>query len=737
MALPPTDMVINFRTIGGVIGRRYEVAAYLAVATVVTAFWYRGALLVWGDDATWPFTTARSLTYFHLLGPDLGGPDGRKFPFILPWGALLAFWHALDLPYDLTALQPLVIVALLACSGISMDALIRRVFPSVSRIAAFSGGLVYAFNLYAMTTIWSAMSFLVLEYSLLPFVVLAWISALTRLSFARAIGAALVWLLALTPAYVTTPVATTDSLLFAAVAFAYLIANRNRRLRTVAVSFVIYGGWLLGSLFWLVPLVKSTSAISATGHAAGDPSLLLALNSAPFWDALRLGGYWGVTTDYLGAPYFSWRYYYEHVGLLAASSIPILAAGGIVALWRRGRAERAAGWFALGLAIIALFLITGTHAPFGGLKATAVDRLQLAGPFRSVYQRFGGYLALAYAPLVACGVDGLRRLGGRRQAVSLMLAAGVLVAVLPTWPMWNGTMLNRSGLNAARRLRPPPSYSSVARIINRTRGDFDVLTLPFGGSLGISSLNWHGNGGNDVPTLGYHGIEPLQLMTQKGVLTSDATAPYLRAWASSVVNADTTMETALRLLNARYILVHLDSDAPVLRAQGAWIGTAATYVLQSLAVLPSLSVLLTSPDLRLYTVTDWKPFRVFTVPGSSLAAPVQRRHPQAIKYTEHGQGTFVVDTSRIPKGGLVVLNRPYDPRWEADGEQPLRIAPGLNAFRSSGRPTMTISYGPEHQVRIALLTLPVAITLLVAGFVVLTLRERRARLPARSRATRT
>jgi hypothetical protein len=719
-------MVENFRTIGGALERRYEAVAYLAIACVVTALWYRGASLVWGDDANWPFTSSRSSAYFHLLGQNLGGPDGRKFPFLLPWGVLLAAWHALHLPYDLRVLQPLVIVGLLACSGLSMHTLIRRVFPSVSRFAAFSGGLVYAFNLYAMTTIWSAMSFLVLEYALLPFVVVAWIAALSRLSFANAVGAALVWLVALTPAYVTTPVATTDSLLFAAIGLAYLMANRGHRLRTVAVGAVLYGSWLVGSLFWLVPVAKAVSAISATGHAAGDPRALLALNSAPLLDALRLGGYWGVTTDFLGAPYFAWRSYYEGIGLWTALSIPIVASIG--AFWLRGRVrgEKVAWWFALGLAVIGLFLITGTHAPLGGLKASAVDDLHLAGPFRSVYQRFGGYLALAYAPLVACGIDALRRLGGRRLGLALGLVATVFVAVLPAWPMWSGSMMDRSGLNAARRIRPPASYASAAAIINRTPGDFDVLTLPFGGNLGGVFLTWHEARAARLPTLGYQGIEPLQLMTHKGVLTSDPTAPYLQSWASSIVRGDSNMKASLRLLNARYILVHLDSNGTVLRAESSWIGTAVrSRVQRSLTALPHLSVPLTTSALRLYSVPDWKPFRVFTVPDTAVGSPVQDRNPQAVHYNERGPGTFVVDTSRIPKGNLVVLNRPYDSRWRADGAPPIRIAPGLNAFRNDGRSTMTITYGPERQVRIALVTLPLALTLLIALFVVLKLRESR------------
>ena len=98
----------------------------------MTALWYRHAPLVWGDDATFPFTSARASQYFHLLDQGLGGPDGRKFPFLLPIGLLFGAWHAMHLPYRLAVVQPLLIVGLLFAST-NVDAHAAQADPAVDQ----------------------------------------------------------------------------------------------------------------------------------------------------------------------------------------------------------------------------------------------------------------------------------------------------------------------------------------------------------------------------------------------------------------------------------------------------------------------------------------------------------------------------------------------------------------------------------------------------------------------------
>jgi hypothetical protein len=744
-ARPATTATATTRPLVLLLRRHIAIPIYLLLSSIAVMSWYAGAKLAWGDDATHPLALSRISTYFHLLGPDLGGPDGRKFPFLLPLGGLLELWRVLHLPYDLTVVQPIVVVLILAGSASSMYVLVRVILPSLPRLAAFGAGLFYAFNLYTTVTIWSSMAYLAIHYALLPLVVVAWVAALRRATVSAGVAAGLAWALALTPAYITTPVAVTDTTLFVTLGLALVARSPGARVRTFMTGATTYAVWLALSLFWLIPLVISTSSVSASGSVAGDPTVLFGENSARLLDALRLGGYWGITSTYVGYPYFAWARYYSTIGLAAGTVVPVLAACGVVALiyGRRngGRGtlfafathERQALAFSLGVTVAALFLITGTHAPLGSFKSWAVSELNLNGPFRSVYQRFGVYLALGYSPLIATGLGAIQALTGRIVGLKVagyvaVSAATVAVAVVPAWPMWTGKLMDSSGYAPARRVTVPNDYYRVAKIINQTPGDFDVLTLPFGG-LGITSLHW------DTTNLGfydrgvsrgYKGLEPLALMTGKGILTSDGTAPYIFDWAKAVVKGRRSdISRALELLNARYVVLHLDENIPYLQGSGKWTGLAIRKVGGRLDRLPNLRLVFASYTLRVYAVLNWHPFRVFALahggPGT-VDALTGRLRP--LRYQEHGYGRYAVDSSQLRKNEVLVVNRPYDARWRANGRPPIRVAPGLTGFEPSRTTSLAVSFPPEHRVRTSLLLLPVTLALAVLALLATVLLRR-------------
>jgi hypothetical protein len=420
----------------------------------------------------------------------------------------------------------------------------------------------------------------------------------------------------------------------------------------------------------------------------------------------------------MGYPYFAWAGYYERIGLAAATAIPVAAAVGSVA-WlvgsrsrRRGtllaleRDEQRVLLFALGLVLVALFLITGTHAPLGGFKGYVVSRLHLEGPFRSVYQRFGVYLALGYGPLVGAGIGALQVAAGRVGRLHaagriVALAAIVLIAVVPAWPMWSGRIMDSSGFSPARRVTVPGDYQRVAGLLDATPGDFDALTLPFGG-FGPITLHWgltnRGFYDRSV-SRGYNGIEPLRLMTDKGILTSDGTSPYTFDWAAMVVKTTHDVAGAIRLLNARYIVLHLDENTQYLSDSGTWTGLAIRQTAGRLDQLHNLRLVFASNTLRVYAVLDWRPFRLFAVKeiGRRPVAEVTPRDIRPLHYKQDGYGRFVVDTGQLRPRELLVINRPFDARWRAGELQPFQVSPGLTAFNPKHKGQLVVSFGPYYR----------------------------------------
>ena len=475
------------------------------------------------------------------------------------------------------------------------------------------------------------------------------------------------WLVALTPAYVTTPVAATDSALFGGVALVVVAANRGYRLRTAGAAVALYCAWLAGSLFWLLPLLESTSAVSATGLAAGDPVHLFGLNSVRLVDAVRLAGYWGVTTSFAGAPYFAWKGYYTDVALWSAIAIPVLVVLGAAFASTRRLAtglrlqhdERIAAAFLVAVELVSLFLITGDPRPLGGLKATVVRDLDLAGPFRSVYQPMRGYLALACAALAAVGLDVLarswrrfRRGGAAGQA--LAWSAIALAVVVPCWPNVQRLDARRVGKQPGKAHRAAEELLAGCLADQRNAGRLrracsttrrkrrrDRARV---GRLDRASRR------SAQPGRGLPGVEPLELMLAKGVIVNDATAPYLFDWAQSIAHADRNMTNALHLLNLGYIVLHLDENLPFY-----WKGLApgrepisAPWRDASTSV-ETFSLVYASSSLRVYRVLDWRPFRVFSVPRGSTDPLLEARDLQPVPYDLGDQGTRSPWTPRRPR----------------------------------------------------------------------------------------
>lgn len=724
----------------------------LLCASVAVTLWYGDQELVWGVDATHPMNLSEVSRYFHIPDAGLGAPDTRKLPFILPAASLLALWSILGLPYDLEVVQPLVIVGLLVFAGWSSYFLVRTLFPAFGKLAALGGGLLYMFNLYSLTMLWSTMSYLSFHYAFLPVVVTAWLLALTREgSLWLAPPVAALWALTLTPAYIATPVAVTDLALF--VSILLYAALHTRRIRGVFLRGALIGGtWLTLNLFWILPFIAFAGAEYARGLSSGDPLELFALNSAPFDEAVGLGGYWGIADTYAGSLYFPWSPYFASFGATAALAIPLVALIGLLGVARSRRLLRRGGrltrsrepvfphfTFFVILLIAALILMTGVHEPLGGLKQWIFGRSGFAGPFRSVYQRFGGYTALAYVPVVAAGIWVLGRVVrerlGQVAGVAAAGAAIVATAVVPALPMWTGSAFDRSGINPSRRITVPADYDQFTSIIEATPGDFTVVSVPYGDDLGIIALRW--KQGNE----GYLGVDPLRLLMRKPVVSSDPAAPYLKGLVQDVALGGARAIAALRFMNARFIVIHNDAHIDYLASRQQWIGLDVDAIDDRIEALPGMKTIYASESLRAYLWTDWQPSRFFGLPvaepeprrpnlGSdsrellephALSSKVRRR---SLPYRVDDVGRYIVDTRSLQANELLVMNQPYDESWRADGAMPVRVDPGLNGFSVGHHRNVVVSHSLDERFPLLLAVVPAAL-LACAGSLCIGLLGRR------------
>lgn len=701
-------------------GRFFPFAVIAVAAAVTVALWYRGQPLLWGIDATGPLTLDDISQYFRLTDLASGAPDARKLAFVLPIALVLRAWHLVGLPYSAPVVQPVLVFALLAGGASSMYWLIRTCLPQVRRAAALAGALVYVFNLFALTVIWTPLSNLIFHYSLLPLVFCLLARALRQASFTLALAAGLVWSITLTPGYVTPPLLLTDLLLFASVLALELrrASAAARVVRLLGVTGLVLMVWLGVNLFWLVPDALYAQAEIARGLGGLKAIDIYTINSAHFDGAIRLGGYWGLTSGYKGTPYFSWATFYTHgLGAYLGFLLPILAFAG--AVWRpprrvaledaQARTERDDTRLYLILfgtvAVIAVVLMTGAYAPLGSFKVWFMGKLGLAGPFRSTYQRFGIYASFAYAPLVAAGLERWTRRAegtgraGRNVAGALPATGILLLVVALAWPMWTGATYDGGGILPSSRVAIPPEYPRVARWLDGQNGDFNVLVYPFG-SRGVVPLDWRG--GRD----GYIGAEPLALLSGKPFVAADAQAPYLRGLVGLAARGGAGALPPLRLLNARFIVVHEDSNKAYLAGTTDWIGADTHSLENALDQTRGLKLVQANRRLHVYQVMLWRPFGVYAISGYRGGTPVYTLavdRLRAIRYAVEGPGSYSIPGGQLRRGDTLIVNHPFDRFWRSGSRPAVRVSPGLTGFRDLSTGEVTVSYRVERRLQALLL----------------------------------
>jgi len=725
-----------------VFGRRAtELPAYslfVAIAVCTVFSWYRGHALLWGSDASFPLSISGIFRYAHLLGPPATVPDARKLPFLVPWGVFLILWKQLHLAWNASVAQHLELTALLSAAQIGSYRLVRKLMPVSPVWVGLVTAEFYAFNLFGAITLWPSQSYLLWHYCLLPFVFLAWDSALSKGGLRRCGLAVAVWIVAFNPSYITTPLVVTDFALLSLLVARYVLMPPRGTLarRVIARGGVLVTLWGVLSLYWILPLVTYFGPEYTRGVAAG--SGLIGLNSVTLSEAARLGGYWGLTSGIHGSPYYPWFAWYRGLFSGLGYAIPAVALVGVIAarkLFRlsfadSGGADGDQGTFWL-LGLVAcgcIVLATGSLFPFGGLKIGLLDH-SLGAEFRSIYQRFMMYLPIGYVPLVAAGLWQLdrtvrqdaKRLLGTRNGVTRALPTGANVVlgvaalaclvIGPALPLLNGAVFDQSGIVPSSRIDVPEEYNSVARLLMKTDGtDRGALVFPFGPSP-LVWLKW--SGGRD----GYLGDQPLSLLASTPILVGDPSNEMLAQLVPIVAKGGTAACTALELLDARSVVLEGDRSTDYLNGQAGWTGVDTARLEKKYEGTPCLRREYSSAHLAVFSVRNWNPMAVFGAPRSyklseGFGVPL-------VPVTYQISGMFYrIHEPTLPT--VIVVSRPYDPAWRCGGSRPIDVA-GLTAFRSDQvhwiRGTATITNMTEGRVDTLILVSVVGLFLMLVSLI--------------------
>lgn len=580
-----------------------EILLILLLGTISLSWFTPGKIIV-GTDTVVPQRLSTVDEYFYVWSGRVapGSIDVNKLAFLFPIGIILKGWSVLGLPYSPEVYERLLVYILFSGAGISVYLLYRTLFSNSTGWGRIASAVFAMFNFYVLFIFTPMPLTLLFSYCFFPTVMAVFVNFLRLPSVRSALFFVLVWSLLLTPSYTTPPYLILHVFILFTYFLFFLLSERpggKRRLALLCVFSLIV--WSLIEAFWLVSLVTNIryEATAYVGSAQTDRDNLLILNSATLYDAFRLMGYFGLVSTFESSRFYPWyEIYRTPVFIMLTFMIPIIAFSGFLS----GRRERSYLFFAF-MALLFIFFIKGPYEPYGGANLFIFRQFDLSVIFRTAYQRFTGFTALAFAVMMAYTLERVfvrlwrRGFLGRLTISFIFFVFVVVVPAAVAFPIWTGRLFQSEGVLPSQRIKIPDEYFEVAGWLAKDPGEFNIFPIPFNG--GGQSLFWW-NEGKD----GYGAIYPFESIINKGFVISSVNGGVPLKAASSLIRGSPESVSLLGLLNVRYVLYHRDSNWKMVNHHGGWVSADPMLIDNSLRSLEGLSLVRRFPSIDVYAVKD-------------------------------------------------------------------------------------------------------------------------------------
>ena len=514
---------------------RYWPLIVILVCSLAPFLWFWPGYIITGTDIDFPlFPTERLIhrleTWDSLF---LGGTDRSNNVASLPFVAVNAILEQIG--FDMIMVEKLSFVFWLALIGGSMYFLMSVILGSKKGygpdLAKVSAALLYMFGFYNVF-LWVRLQLSVTTLIIMP-VFLGLLIAVYRgkISLPAALAGLVLMTILCGPTGIQPPLVFILFILTAGYLLFHLVTQwfagiRHRVLRDTAVyaSFVI--AYIVGSAYWLLPLInfvlKSGYGDAAVGMEVYSVRSLLEwvgsvtslLNVFRFFGDVPWFDGWG------GQRYFPDFIPYQTSTLLMLASmiIPLFVFAGLLVV--RGRHRLDILFFST-VALLGLFLSKGIHSPAGGVYLWLVENVPFFWIQRAPWQKFGAMSAVSYAVLFGLVVGYIAPLlvwkmknMVRRRGVSfaqpwIPVSLGVVVIVFLTsyhWIFVSGRMFSfadgQVGYHEKYRFgfhhRFPDYLFSARNFVNNQRDNFKIFFLPDASS---NSYKWGYGGAADVSTM--------------------------------------------------------------------------------------------------------------------------------------------------------------------------------------------------------------------------------------------
>jgi len=422
--------------------------AFIALLSFIPFLWLKPGQAILGHDAgfplsPWPHFLDRLMAWTHRFGlgndqtTEIGGFFIHGFEGVVSW-----------LGFTLTQTQQITFSVYFFLFGMSSYIFARTVFPKRKTYFPLMVSVMYMLNHFILQAWFIVERTKFTQYIALPLLLALLIRVSRKQSSpirAAAAGALIMFVFnggGFLPLFgsVIISIPTVSLLLI------ILHSEKIQRLKRISIFLVSFAVLTIGiSGFWVVPYINFIStSFSAELETAGGVSGVLAWltyisEHSSFYNIFRLHGIqeWYVNPLH---PYAQTLLLNPFFYLVSYSVFFLAFLSTIIA---NAESKKTIQVF-MGLSLVAMFMMAGSHPPFGFIYVWMIENIPGFVAFRTPFYKFAPALWLSYAVLIAFTIDvGLKRIQIKHPRW-VIVPFFIVIAVWSTYnyPFFTGTFFD-------------------------------------------------------------------------------------------------------------------------------------------------------------------------------------------------------------------------------------------------------------------------------------------------------
>lgn len=542
---------------------KYKYWIFIGIILVVgmtPLFWFKGDLLINGGD--FGFNLNPKLVFMQYVSSwsdriSTGFPNAPSIAQLFPYQAFLVFCQLIGL--SLVSTEKILFSLLFIISGLSMYYLTSVFLKGEGReLASLISAVAYMLNPFTLIVLWGTPTLGILYYPFIPLLLVLYFQIINN-NNTKIYFPIICIVLLLSSIQVNMAFVITTWLLFLSLLFFFAVLNRRDRAKiahaTIA-TVLLFIIWFLMNTWWLFSYLSQLRDINAavTTYMVSADFLKSSSRDTGFLNIFRMQGYWPFYEKHIGVdPYYRYAsVYLSPIFIIISFLLPVMT---FISVLFREKNRFFVFYFSI-LAIILIFLIKGSHSPFGQPLLWVIENIPLAAALRNPQSKLGPLLVLSYSFLIGFT---FRQFFYKCKNIKLnkkllkitIIFIYVLIFGVFNWPFWSGynMFIGNGTVRPGWRMKLPEYYIEAYEWLEQQKENLRIFPIPLPDFGGVA-YNWQ---------YGYFGSDPSFWIFDKPTLGWHANVVSRLVWDQFKDDSlQANIVKILGVLNVKYLLLHRD-----------------------------------------------------------------------------------------------------------------------------------------------------------------------------------